>query len=188
MKNIFDLDRLKEILDTLTRNRSRTILTGFGIFWGVFMLLAMSGGGKGLKNILTDTFDGFAQNSVIIGPNTTTKAWKGFKRGRDWAFHNDDVNYLKNNVPELDVVTPVLSRWGSRAVFGENSSDVILKGLDADYGLIETPKMKYGRFISRMDVIQGRKVCVLGKRVYDNLFPQGGDPCGQYVKVGGIYY
>ena len=45
MKNIFDLDRLKEILDTLTRNRSRTILTGFGIFWGVFMLLAMSGGG-----------------------------------------------------------------------------------------------------------------------------------------------
>ena len=188
MKNIFDLDRLKEILDTLTRNRSRTILTGFGIFWGVFMLLAMSGGGKGLKNILTDTFDGFAQNSVIIGPNTTTKAWKGFRRGRDWAFHNDDVNYLKNNVPELDVVTPVLSRWGSRAVFGENSSDVILKGLDADYGLIETPKMKYGRFISRMDVIQGRKVCVLGKRVYDNLFPQGGDPCGKYVKVGGIYY
>ena len=142
MKNIFDLDRLKEILDTLTRNRSRTILTGFGIFWGVFMLLAMSGGGKGLKNILTDTFDGFAQNSVIIGTNTTTKAWKGFRRGRDWAFHNDDVNYLKSNVPELDVVTPVLSRWGSRAVFGENSSDVILKGLDADYGLIETPKMK----------------------------------------------
>ena len=86
MKNIFDLDRLKEILDTLTRNRSRTILTGFGIFWGVFMLLAMSGGGKGLKNILTDTFDGFAQNSVIIGTNTTTKAWKGFRRGRDWAF------------------------------------------------------------------------------------------------------
>ena len=65
---------------------------------------------------------------------------------------------------------------------------MILKGLDADYGLIETPKMKYGRFISRMDVIQGRKVCVLGKRVYDNLFPQGGDPCGKYVKVGGIYY
>ena len=120
--------------------------------------------------------------------STTTKAWKGFRRGRDWAFHNDDVKYLKNNVPELDVVTPVLSRWGSRAVFGENSSDVILKGLDADYGLIETPKMKYGRFISRMDVIQGRKVCVLGKRVYDNLFPQGGDPCGKYVKVGGIYY
>ena len=188
MKNIFDLDRLKEILDTLTRNRSRTILTGFGIFWGVFMLLAMSGGGKGLKQVLTDTFDGFAQNSVIIGPNTTTRAWKGFKRGRDWAFHNDDVKYLKNNVPELDIVTPVSSRWGSKAVFGDNSSDAILKGLDADYNLLETPKLKSGRYLSRMDVIQGRKVCVLGKRVYDNLFPQGGDPCGKYVKVGGIYY
>ena len=84
MKNIFDLDRLKEILDTLTRNRSRTILTGFGIFWGVFMLLAMSGGGKGLKTILTETFDGFAQNSVIIGPSTTTKASKPTMTPRSW--------------------------------------------------------------------------------------------------------
>ncbi len=69
---MFDLDGLKEILDTLSRNKSRTLLTGFGIFWGIFMLMAMNGGGKGLKNILSDNFDGFATNSVIIGPNLTT--------------------------------------------------------------------------------------------------------------------
>ncbi len=188
MKNLFDLDRFKEILDTLSRNRSRTLLTGFGIFWGVFMLLAMSGGGKGLKQVLTDTFAGFAQNSIIVGPDRTTKAWKGFSKGREWAFHNDDAAYLKNMVPELEVVTPMSSRWGAQTVRGDKSFNAVLKGINADYQLIETPKMKYGRFISQMDVMQRRKVCVIGKKVYDNLFPQGGDPCGEYLKIGGNYY
>ena len=88
---MFDLDGLKEILDTLSRNKSRTLLTGFGIFWGIFMLMAMNGGGKGLKNILSDNFDGFATNSVIIGPNLTTKPYKGFKRGRWWTCRMSDV-------------------------------------------------------------------------------------------------
>ena len=44
-----DLDTYREILDTLTRNKSRSFLTGFGVFWGVFMLVALMGGGQGLK-------------------------------------------------------------------------------------------------------------------------------------------
>ncbi|MCI5989969.1 MAG: ABC transporter permease [Bacteroidales bacterium] len=185
---MFDLDGLKEILDTLSRNKSRTLLTGFGIFWGIFMLMAMNGGGKGLKNILSDNFDGFATNSVIIGPNLTTKPYKGFKRGRWWTCRMSDVEYLKNVVPELEVVCPMESFWGKTAMYGENSYRSILKGLNPDYALIETPQMKYGRYLSPMDIIQKRKVCVIGKRVYENLFPEGGDPCGKFIKVDGAYY
>ena len=47
-----DLDTYKEILDTITRNKSRSLLTGFGVFWGVFMLIALMGGGQGLKEML----------------------------------------------------------------------------------------------------------------------------------------
>ena len=46
-----DLDTYKEILDTITRNKSRSLLTGFGVFWGVFMLIALMGGGQGLKEM-----------------------------------------------------------------------------------------------------------------------------------------
>ncbi|MDD6252864.1 MAG: ABC transporter permease [Candidatus Cryptobacteroides sp.] len=185
---LFDIDGLKEILETLTRNKSRTFLTGFGIFWGIFMLLAMNGGGKGLKNILSDNFEGFATNSVITGPNSTTRPYKGFKRGRWWDLRMSDVDYLKNVIPELEVVTPMESFWGRTAVRGSNSYRSILKGLSPDYALIETPMMKYGRYLSRMDVLQKRKVCVIGKRVYENLFPEGGDPCGEFIKVDGAYY
>ena len=67
----FDIDRLKEIIDTLARNRSRTLLTGFGIFWGIFMLLLMLGAGNGLKTILNKNFEGFTSNAVIVGAMPT---------------------------------------------------------------------------------------------------------------------
>ena len=58
-----DIDTYKEILDTITRNKSRSILTGFGVFWGVFMLVALIGGGQGLKQLLQSNFEGFATPS-----------------------------------------------------------------------------------------------------------------------------
>ena len=54
---MIDLDRYKEILDTLTRNKTRSFLTGFGVFWGIFMLVALLGGGKGLRELLSSNFD-----------------------------------------------------------------------------------------------------------------------------------
>ncbi len=49
-------------LDSLTRNKTRTFLTGFGVFWGVFMLVALLGGGQGMKDLLNGNFAGFATN------------------------------------------------------------------------------------------------------------------------------
>ena len=60
----FDLDTYREILDTLTRNKSRSFLTGFGVFWGVFMLVSLIGGGQGMKEMLNQNFEGFATNSA----------------------------------------------------------------------------------------------------------------------------
>ena len=80
-----DIDRYREILDTLTRNKSRSFLTGFGVFWGVFMLIALIGGGQGLKELLQKNFAGFATNSGIIWAQPTTKAYKGFHKGRGWC-------------------------------------------------------------------------------------------------------
>lgn len=63
-----------------------------------------------------------------------------------------------------------------------------MKGLYPDYAKIENQDMAYGRFINDVDVREGRKVCVIGKRVYESLFNPGEDPCGKYVRVDGIYY
>ena len=183
-----DLDTYREILDTLTRNKSRSFLTGFGVFWGVFMLVALIGGGQGLKELLNQNFDGFATNSAMIWAQPTTKAYKGFQKGRWWHMDYRDVQRLKNGIPELDVVSPVLYSNGGTACYGDRKSSVGINGVQSDFQYVVTPKMFYGRYLNEMDVAQRRKVCIIGKRTYKELFPGGGDPCGKFVRVDSIYY
>ena len=183
-----DRDTFREILDSLLRNRSRSLLTGFGVFWGVFMLMILSGGGNGFRELLEKNFEGFAQNTCIAFPNTTTKPYKGFQKGRDWSMDYTDVERVKNLVPELETVTPLVSQWGTSATIGDRLMTVNLKGVRPDYSNIETPKIVYGRYINQMDLQDDKKVCVIGKKVYKTLFPEGGDPCGQRIVMDGVYY
>ena len=186
-----DIDSYREILDTLTRNKSRSFLTGFGVFWGVFMLIALIGGGQGLKEMLNKNFDGFAQNTVMIWAQQTTKAYKGFRKGRWWAMDYKDIERLHQRVPELDVVAPILfAPWGksNTAYYGEQSTTPRVQGVTPDYAEVISPKMYYGRFINEMDMRENRKVCVLGKKIYKDLFKEGGDPCGKKIRVDSTYY
>ena len=183
-----DIDRLREILDVLSRNKSRTFLTGFGVFWGVFMLVGLVGGGDGLKGLLSNNLAGFATNSAIVWAQPTTKPYHGFRKGRQWILTYKDVKRLRAQVPELDVITPTITRWGSNATHDDRSSSGIVKGVLPDMQRVSEPKMLYGRYINQMDIVQGRKVCVIGKQVYKNLFPKGGDPCGDVIRIDSVYF
>jgi len=183
-----DLDTYHELLDTLLRNKTRSFLTGFGVFWGVFMLVALIGGGDGMKEMLANNFKGFATNSALIWEQPTTKPFHGFRKGRVWSLTTTDIERLKAQVPQLDVISPMVSKWGVQVVKGDHKFSGSVKGQLPDYARVEEPTMYYGRFINEMDIAQQRKVCVLGKKVYKTLFPGGGDPCGQLVRLDSAYY
>ena len=183
-----DWDTYKEITLALKRNRRRTLLTGFGVFWGVFMLLFLLGGGNGVKSLLASNFEGFATNTTILASDRTTMPYQGLSKGRYWNLTYKDVERLKRMMPELDVVTPNIASYSSDIQCNASSAQGTLKGVYADYVKVETPKLRYGRYINESDVIQERKVCVIGERIYDSLFPDGGDPCGTHIKVGSVYF
>ena len=94
-------DFYREILDTITRNKSRSFLTGFGVFWGVFMLIVLIGGGQGLKEMLQSNFAGFATNTAMIWTQNTTKPYKGFRKGRYVSMVENDMTRLRQQVPDL---------------------------------------------------------------------------------------
>ena len=100
-----DIDKWEEILITITRNKTRSLLTAFGIFWGIFMLVALMGGAQGLQEVMSANFKGFATNSAIFGADKTSKPYKGFRKGRTWNLELDDINRIKRQVAEVDVVT-----------------------------------------------------------------------------------
>ncbi|MBR4842287.1 MAG: ABC transporter permease [Bacteroidaceae bacterium] len=183
----FDIDSFRETADSLIRNKRRTILTGFGVFWGLFMLLFMIGGGQGLKGVLEKNFNGFASNTMILVSSNTSKPYKGLPEGRSWNLNRTDIERLKQMLPELSVVSPMISGWGNSVEYGDKSCTAGIKGVNSDYCKIEIPKLRYGRYLNETDIRMERKVCVIGKRIYQSLFPDGGDPCGKFVKMGDIY-
>ncbi len=183
-----DKDTVEEVLSTIVSNRSRSLLTAFGVFWGIFMLVSLVGGGNGLQGMLKANFDGFATNSCFIFPNKTSEAYKGFRKGRRWRLTNDDITRLKKNVEGIDVITATLADWGKTAVHGDKKYSCSVKGLEPEHNAIEAYKLIYGRFLNKLDMRDTRKVCVLGERVYEGLFDGGVDPCGSYVRIDGIYY
>lgn len=182
-----DIDSYKEILDTITRNKSRSLLTGFGVFWGVFMLVVLIGGGQGVKELLANNFEGFATNTTMVFVQPTTKAYKGFRKGRSWNAEDRDVARIRERMPELEVVTPMVFGGQATVVYGDRKSSGNIKGLLPEYQKVQAPKIYYGRYINEMDVKASRRVCVIGKKIAKELFGDI-DPCGKRVKVGNIYY
>ena len=182
-----DIDTCEEILITITRNKTRSLLTAFGVFWGIFMLVALIGGGQGMQEELKSQFEGFATNSGFIAAQKTSEAYKGFRKGRWWDLEMEDVDRVRN-VDGVALATPSIALWGQVAVYGDNKYDCSVKGLYPEYEQIEHQEMTYGRFINDVDIKESRKVCVIGKRVYESLFKPGEDPCGKYVRGNGIFY
>lgn len=183
-----DWDKWEEILLTITRNKTRSLLTAFGIFWGIFMLVLLMGGGQGLQRIMASNFEGFATNSCFTFTSSTTKAYKGFRKGRTWDLENKDVLLVRQSVPELQVVSAINARWGKQAERGNRKRGCTLKGQYPEYVEIETPHISSGRYINDVDVLNKRKVCVIGKRIAEELFPDVNSPCGNWLRIDGVYY
>ena len=182
-----DKDTLEEILVTITRNKTRSLLTAFGVFWGIFMLMALSGGGRGVQESLQHQFEGFATNSAFVVANKTNEAYKGFRKGRWWQLEVSDVD-LVAGIDGVEMATPSTAMWGKTAAYEGNKYECSVRGLFPNYERLEHQEMAYGRYINDVDISERRKVCVIGKRVYEALFKEGGDPCGRYIQVDGVYY
>ena len=102
----FDVDSFREIADSLVRNKSRSLLTGFGVFWGIFMLLFLMGGGQGLKQLIFSNFEGFATNTGILISSQTSMPYKGFKEGRYWRLTYMDVERPQPKEPRFGTGPP----------------------------------------------------------------------------------
>ena len=183
-----DKDTCEEILLTITRNKTRSVLTAFGVFWGIFMLVTLIGGGNAMKETIRKNFEGFATNSGFTFAQKTSEPYKGFRKGRWWDLQTTDIDRLKQKISDIDVITPSVASWNASAVYEDKSFTGIVKGLYPNYSSIEDQDIKYGRFINDIDIKESRKVCVIGKKVYENLFKPGINPCNKYLRVDGIYY
>ncbi len=189
---MFDLDRWNEIWHALAKNKVRSLLTAFGVFWGIFMLIVMAGASNGLKNGIVEGVAKFATNSCFMWAQQTSEPYKGFKRGRQWNMDSDDLTFILNNVPEVEYITP--KNFGSNMNSGPNTIRGIktgaynVKGDYPNYIKIDPYTVLQGRWINDMDILERRKVCVIGEKVYEQMFDPKENTLGEYLKISGVYY
>ncbi|MBP5643383.1 MAG: ABC transporter permease [Bacteroidales bacterium] len=189
---MFDLDSINEIWQTIARNKTRSILTAFGVFWGIFILVILLASGNGFQNGMNTQIEGFATNSAFVIPVQTTEAYKGYQKGRDWEAEMSDLQAIKKSVKGVDLVSPIINSYsynGDNNVFyGTKGGNFSMKGLLPNYNDIDRGKILYGRFINETDIAEARKVCVIGKKVYEDVIGTDKNPLGLMIKANGIYY
>jgi putative ABC transport system permease protein len=189
---MFDRDRWQEIYSALKGNKLRTFMTAFGVFWGILMLIIMTGSGNGLRNAVYDGFQDFATNSCFIWTRQTTMPYKGLPRGRNWLFNNADMKALKESVPEIGYLAPRLQPWSgngeNNVVRGIKTASYDIFGDYPEFFKIDPVLLLSGRVINDIDILEKRKVAVIGNRVSEELFEKGEDPIGQYIRIRGVYF
>jgi len=102
---------------------------------------------------------------------------------------NRDMETILREVKGIESLSPVL--WGNRSdnniVYGQISGTYSVKGVNPDYFNIEKQHLYFGRLLNKIDLIERRKVCLIGTRICEELF-KNADPCGKYIRVNGLYY
>jgi len=194
LKKIFDADTWDEIFESISKNRTRTIITTIGVFWGIFIYIALAGSATGLENGFDDAFSGLSKNSMGVWVQSTSIPYKGFEEGRRFPFRLSDVDYLRDRVPEIEYISPGLQAGafsGSppRVTRGIKSDNFNLFGnfpIQANISVIKI--YDGGRFINDEDIKYERKVAVIGEGTQERLFDQGEDPIGEYIIINDVNF
>ena len=179
---------------SISKNKTRTIITVIGVLWGIFIYIALSGAAKGLDNGFERQFEDIAMNSMFVWAQRTSIPYDGFKIGRNIQLKLSDIDYIKKHIPEVEFVAP----RNARGVFGGSTPLVVRKNKSSNYNVygdypeytrIATKKIyEGGRFINEEDIKYRRKVCVIGERTQTELFEKDENPIGQYIRIDNIYF
>ncbi|MBP6231154.1 MAG: ABC transporter permease [Paludibacteraceae bacterium] len=187
---MFDLDRWQEIWHTIKQNKLRSVMTAFGVFWGIFMLVIMLGSGKALENGIMDGTEDFERNSCFMFVNRTTEPYKGLQRGRSWAISDGDLEAIESSVEGVKFTVPYVyaPSMEDGVMNGTKVGTFSVQGITPQLYEITPQVLVEGHLINELDVLGKRKVCVIGEKVREQLFLTSENPIGTYIRANGIYF
>jgi len=181
---MFDIDKWQEILATIKKNKMRTFLTGFSVAWGIFMLMILLGSGNGLSNGVAANFMNDAVNAMWIWTGETTIPYQGMKSGRSIQFRNEDQDIVKK-VSGVGVSSGRYFMSNTRYSYNKESGEYTTITCQPELKDVENIILNEGRFINQIDLLQNRKVVVLGIDIKTALFKDS-TAIGEYVNINKV--
>ena len=139
--NYLNIEIFGEIYHSIRQNRTRAILSGFGISWGILILVVLLGTGKGFQDKVMSLFSVFAQKSMYVYGNATSQKYQNIKEGKNIRFDENYLQMLRNKYPEIVAISPEISSW--QLVQNNSKSNAYnITGVNADYMQIRILSIK----------------------------------------------
>jgi len=194
MRALIDIDQWQEIGHTLKHNKLRTLLTAFGVFWGILMLILLLGAGTGLRHGAENMFSSDLRDSIWIAARQTSIPYKGLQPNRTVQFTEADIEAIRRQLPGVKYVSaenPLGSFFEGDTIIshGKKTGNFSVFGVADQYFKIKVyQQYHYGRRLNTLDNQQQRKVAAIGTRVAEALFAPGVDPTGQQIQINDIAF
>ena len=174
------------LLRDVRSQKTRTVLTVFGIVWGTVSIVLLLGFGVGLGRQMRKNMHGMGEGIIILWPSRTSISYQGFNKGRSLDFLEEDAFLLKREVPQVESISPEYSRWNIPIKNEKNTYSAMIRGVYPIYGEMRNiiPE-RGGRFIDALDLEHKKRVVFLGDEIKKELF-RDSPSVGRYVVLNGI--
>ena len=183
------LELLKETYSSIKQHKSRSILTGSGITWGIFILIILLGIGNGFRHGMLNMFKDYASNSMwITGYYVKESKIGGKPIDSKIRFTDEVLHKLKSRIPEITFISPEISMGYSLPVSYKNNTGAYgIKGIGTDYMRIKTLDIDMGRNLNMKDYIEKRRNIIIGEQIKNSLFGEE-YPIGKEIDIAGVFF
>jgi len=179
------INLIRLAIKALQRNKLRALLTMLGIIIGVASVITMMSIGEGSKQSINASLASMGSNMITIMPYSNEPGGARMMGSSLKTLTIKDVDALKKNAVNIAEISPLASSSG-QSINGAANWPTSIQGVSPEYLDIRKLSVKEGIIFSEQDVRSSAKVCLLGKTVVDNLFPNGEDPIGKIIRFGKI--
>ena len=181
------METLREIIHSIKQNKVRTFMSGFGIMWGIFILVLLLGVGKGVEYGVQDLLKSFASKSIFVWSGEPSMKYKNMQEGRQIFFDKYLLEDIRRKFPEIKGLSP-RTTISKNVIYGKKNFYTTVTGIAHEYWSFSNFKMIEGsRPFNVMDDKKARNVAIIGKKVATKLFLND-DPLDKLIDVGGVYY
>lgn len=185
---MFDLDLWREIFQSMNKNRTRSLLSGFTVAFAILLFTILIGIANGLGNTFQEGFADDAINAIFINTGRTTKAYDGLQAGRRIQLKNEDFDYINEEYKDKIQYSTVRIFKNVNASRKGEKNNYSVRAVNPDHQFLEKSIMNEGRYISQLDIQNKSKVIVIGKLVEEDLFYSYETALGEYIDLSGIQY
>lgn len=167
---MFDIDRWREIFQSINKNRLRSVMSGFTVAFAILLFTLLFGISNGLGNFFKTAFADDAQNSMFVRVWKTTIPYKGLQSGRSVQLKNEDYNFVSEEYKNKIEYQSARIYQNFVIKYKNEASTYSVMAINPDHQFLEKTIIDEGRYINERDIRERSKVIVIGRLVKKDLF------------------